>query len=146
MSQSVWFKRNLYTQHDLIFLKKQEIKEVHESNKSETIFYIFVEEFFTSIKDEAELHELVTHLEANYLQMPQHLKGKIFLYRNLFRYFDSGSQTLPGIRQLHEFLRLKDYEVFKALFDREKTRKGCLLKEAKKIYEETCPTGAAIYN
>jgi hypothetical protein len=30
---------------------------------------------------------------------------------------------------------MKDYEVFKELFDYEKVKKGCLLKEVKNIYE-----------
>ena len=56
-------------------------------NGSDNIFYFFIEKLFQHCTQYEDLEEVVLFLESNYEDLPQHLKGRIFLYRNLFNYF-----------------------------------------------------------
>lgn len=70
--------------------------------------------------------------------MPSHIKGKIFLYFDLFQYYNLHSQkTKRDTLLLNEFLKLEGTDLFKYFFDLEKVRKNCILKEIKPIYENS---------
>lgn len=88
---------------------------------------------------------MVDFLEHRYARLPGHLKGKIFLYKRLFDYFAGEKQNHSEIASFNSFLKLKDHELFKELFRYEKIKKGCLLKDAKRIYE-SIHNGVELYH
>ena len=81
---------------------------------------------------------LVEFLENFYQTLPQHIRGKIFLYVDLWGYHCQ-NHTAAKINKLdlHEFLKLKGSDLFKFFFDLEKVKKNCILKEIKPIYLKT---------
>lgn len=145
LTKTVWFKRNQNTMHDLVALSKQKIIEIQQFNESDGIFYFFIEKIFQYSKDELHLQQVVDFMEIKYARLPAHLKGKIFLYKKLFNYFASEKQNHSEISSFNSFLKLKDHELFKELFRYEKIKKGCLLKDAKKIYE-SINNGVELYH
>ena len=90
-----------------------------------------------------QLSEVVDYLETNYTRLPTHLKGKIFLYRHLWTYFQA--EKHPHLTSFNSFLKLRDHELFKEMFRYEKVKKGCLLKDAKHIYQ-SAPNGIELYH
>lgn len=70
--------------------------------------------------------------------MPQHIYGKIFLYRKLFDHFKENKQIskIDEIDSFANFLKLKDEDIFKAMFNYEKVKKGFILKEMKPLYKK----------
>lgn len=132
LTKTVWFKRNQNSLHDLVALSKQKILEVQQFNESDAVFYFFIEKLFQHSRNEMQLSEVVDYLETNYTRLPTHLKGKIFLYRHLWTYFQA--EKHPHLTSFNSFLKLRDHELFKEMFRYEKVKKGCLLKDAKHIY------------
>jgi hypothetical protein len=51
-------------------------------------------------------------LESNYTSLPSHLKGRIFLYRDLYQYFEGERYSSPAISNFNTFLKMQDYELF----------------------------------
>lgn len=131
--------------HDLVALSKQKILEVQQFNESDGVFYFFIEKLFVCSRDEAHLQQVVAFMEHTYARLPAHLKGKIFLYKKLFDYFAAEKQHHSDIASFNNFLKLKDHELFKELFRYEKLKKGCLLKDAKRIYESIA-NGVELYH
>jgi hypothetical protein len=119
----------------LVALSKQKIISIQEFNASDNIFYFFIEKIFQYLKDEYQLIQVVDFLEINYVNLPPHLKGKIFLYKKLFDYFVAEKYSNNNISSFNHFLKLKDHDLFKELFNYEKVKKVCLLEDAKNIYE-----------
>lgn len=109
LTKTVWFKRNQYTLHDLIPLSKQKILEIQDFNASDAIFYFFIEKIFENCHRPKDQEEVVLFLESNYEQLPQHLKGKIFLYRDLYHYFINEHYSSPAISNFNTFLKMQDY-------------------------------------
>lgn len=70
--------------------------------------------------------------------MPQHIYGKVFLYRKLFDTFKENRHIskIDEIDHFAQFLKLKDQDIFKAMFNYEKVKKGFILKEMKPLYQK----------
>lgn len=129
MINSVWYKRYWLTTHDLIDKTRQEILEIHHRNASEEIFYYFISSIFLKIEDRKNLEVLVEFLENFYENLPSHIRGKIFLYVDLWGYYcEHHEEARRNKLNLNEFLRLKGFDLFKYFFDLEKVRKNCILK------------------
>jgi hypothetical protein len=137
--KSIWYRRYWLTAHELINLTKDKILEINQINNSELIFYFFISKVFELIPDEQTQFEIIYFLEQHYSLIPEHLKGKIFLYFNLHKFYKENhyKAKLPPLR-LDEFLNLNDAQLFEYFFSQEKHTKNCILKSIKVIYEETC--------
>jgi hypothetical protein len=85
--QSVWYKRYWLTQHDYIDLSKAEILNIHKLNSSYQTFYLIIDRMFEHIKEYEPIREIIDFIQDTYESMPQHIYGKIFLYRKLFDHF-----------------------------------------------------------
>jgi hypothetical protein len=107
LTKTVWFKRNQNSLHDLVALSKQKILEVQQFNESDAVFYFFIEKLFQHSRNETQLTEVVDYLETNYTRLPAHLKGKIFLYRHLWTYFQA--EKHPQLTSFNSFLKLRDH-------------------------------------
>jgi len=51
------------------------------------MFYLAIEKVFEQVKDYASLRLIIDFIQDHYEKMPQHIYGKIFLYRKLFEHF-----------------------------------------------------------
>jgi hypothetical protein len=60
---------------------------VHALNCSDTTFYNVIEKLFDNVKDYPSVKALIDFIQDRYEKLPQHLFGKIFLYRKLFEQF-----------------------------------------------------------
>jgi hypothetical protein len=75
-------------------------------------------------------------MEKTYDQLPQHLCNKILLYCTLYHYYKDNWEVAKCPEfSFAQFLKLRDYNLFKYFFDFEKVKKNCLLREIKPIYE-----------
>ncbi len=64
LSKDLWFKRNLYSQHDLILKTKEEILQIDNEDLRK---------------------EVILLIDYNYADvLPTHLKGKVELYYQLY--------------------------------------------------------------
>jgi hypothetical protein len=81
--------------------------------------------------------------------MPQNIAGKVFLYERIFRFL-AEKNILPlkngKPMALCEFFELRDFELIKHFFDKERSIKGLLLKDIKNIYKEILPNAREIFN
>jgi aspartate/tyrosine/aromatic aminotransferase len=102
---------------------------------------------FENVKDYMSLKQIIDLIQDHYEKMPQHIYGKIFLYRKLFEHFKE-NQKINKIEEkvgsFGEFLKLKDEDIFKAMFNYEKVKKGFILKEMKPLYLKLA--GSEIFN
>jgi hypothetical protein len=81
------------------------------------------------IEDKHNLEVLVEFVENFYESLPQHIRGKVFLYVDLWAYYAKHYALAKARkRNLHEFFKLKGEDLFKFFFDLEKVRKNCILK------------------
>ena len=86
---------------------------LNKENNSELIFYFFISKVFEIIHDENIQFEVIYFLEENYMLIPEHLQGKIFLYFNLHKFYKANHHKakLPAMK-LDEFLNLNDAQLF----------------------------------
>ena len=86
---SVWFKRWWLTGHDTLSHTRREIEEVNLGNNSERMFYSFIASIYETHKEANKpfYYQTVTFLEERYEFFPEHLRGKCFLYENLYIYY-----------------------------------------------------------
>lgn len=117
--QSVWYKRYWLTQHDFINLSKSEIENIHKVNSSYQTFYWVIEKLFDYVKEYEPIREIIDFIQDNYESMPQHIYGKIFLYRKLFDHFKEHRHVhkVEEMDSFSQFLKLKDDDLFKAMFN-----------------------------
>ena len=85
---SVWYKRHWLTQQDFINKKKPQIEEIMNKNNSECTFYRAIEKIF-QLHDYPSIRATIDFIQDNYEKMPQHIYGKVFLYKEIFDHFRS---------------------------------------------------------
>jgi hypothetical protein len=69
---------------------------------------------FDHLHQDDKLRELLMHLQVFYTSFPGHLVDNVFLYRKLFLYFSDNKFMNESFEQ---FLRRRDDEIFKHIFD-----------------------------
>ena len=133
-SRTVWVKRNWLTYHDMVFQTRQEIEQQQQylGGDGEDIFLSILNCIYSNFTHQDKIRLIVNHLQDKYHKFPQYLYSNVFLYRALFEYF-RGDGVLE--EDFTTFLRRKDEDIFKKIFDHEKVKKGSLLREIKPIYE-----------
>jgi len=75
------------TQHDFINNTKKEIQEIHDLNRQDVMFYLAIDRIFDQVKEYVSLRPIIDYIQDHYEKMPQHIYGKIFLYRKLYEHF-----------------------------------------------------------
>jgi len=83
---SVWYKRHWLSLHDFINLTREEIQAIQNKNYSENTFYHAIERIF-QFHDYNSIRKTIDFIQDTYEAMPQHIYGKIFLYKELFDHF-----------------------------------------------------------
>ncbi len=46
------------------------------------------------------------------------------------------SKNNEKLKNFHDLLQMRDFELFRQFFEMQKVKKGCLLKDIKEIYEQ----------
>lgn len=114
-SKNIWFKRNLNINHGVILINSEEIcSYVMEINNFDNIFYKFLCKLYYLKTYDENLRRLINHIETHYELLPKHLKGKFELYLILFEIF----YVLDKKHTIFEFLKFKEYELFRMYFER----------------------------
>ncbi len=140
----LWFKRHVNSRHGVILIKKDQInKHLQQTTKSEDIFYrVLCRILDLNILNE-KLNRLIFHIEENYELYPSHLRGKFALYFFLFVTFENFNQQY----KLQDFFKIKQSELFKRYFEREKYEKnGFILKKIRPLYEKVVENGKKSFN
>ena len=107
--ESVWFKRHWLTSHGMTCKSRKEILKTKDFNNSDKIFYFFIAKLFEHSRCNTFFCEqVVSQLQEKYVLFPAHLKNKIVLYENLYKYY-CFEEKESGIRlPLSEFLEWDD--------------------------------------
>lgn len=81
----------------------------------------------------------MNYLEQTYEIIPEKIRRKIFLLHKIYSLFEE-KNIVPIVGNhlisFSEFLNYEDYELIKHCFDKERSMKGLILKDIKKIYSE----------
>lgn len=85
-----------------------------EINNFDNIFYKFLCKLYYLKTYDENLRRLINHIETHYELLPKHLKGKFELYLILFEIF----YVLDKKHTIFEFLKFKEYELFRMYFER----------------------------
>jgi hypothetical protein len=141
----LWFKRFQYSSHGVIVeVDRKAVQEyLSAKNGHESMFYLFLCKVYHLNIFNSQLRQLISYVEAKYDLMPEHLRGKLELYLIMYSIFAEIDKSLS----LYEFLKLRQHELFKLYFEREKAEKGgFILKKIKPLYEELLGKGKEIFN
>ena len=141
--KGIWFKRNELSQHDLVTQNREAILQNFERLKSARTFYFFIAKVFEHISDKKVLESIVSYLEDTYDMIPERIRRKTFLMHDIYQFL--AEKNIVPIRDNKEcsfskFLNFEDYELVKHCFDKERSMKGLILKDIKRIFNQASNT------
>lgn len=88
-------------------------------------------------KELLRTNELLKRVEELYPLVPVHLKGFIHLYFDLYNFLEEIECEEKRYSSIYEFLKLRDFELFKIFFIIERKIKGFIIKKILKKYEDS---------
>lgn len=91
----MWYKRYWLTQHEYIHKTKEEIRKIHERNRSDLPFYLIFEWIYENITEPDILRTTVDFIQDHYPKMPNNIYGKIFLYYEMYQHFEKSRDLIP---------------------------------------------------